>query len=45
VIVDWAMRYGSPPVAERMEALKQAGCDRILVFPLYPQYSAHDPLR
>ncbi len=40
ITVDWAMRYGSPPVAERMEALKQAGCDRILVFPLYPQYSA-----
>jgi protoporphyrin/coproporphyrin ferrochelatase len=40
VIVDWGMRYGLPPVAERIEALKAQGCDRILLFPLYPQYSA-----
>ncbi len=40
VIVDFAMRYGNPPVAERLEAMKAAGCDRILLFPLYPQYSA-----
>jgi ferrochelatase len=40
VLVDWAMRYGRPPVAERLQALKAAGCERILVFPLYPQYSA-----
>jgi ferrochelatase len=40
VVVDWGMRYGLPPVAARFEALKAAGCDRILLFPLYPQYSA-----
>lgn len=40
VIVDWAMRYGHPPVAERVQALKDQGCDRIVLFPLYPQYSA-----
>lgn len=40
IIVDWAMRYGQPPVATRVEALKAQGCDRILFFPLYPQYSA-----
>jgi protoporphyrin/coproporphyrin ferrochelatase len=40
IIVDWAMRYGLPPVARRMEALKAQGCDRILLVPLYPQYSA-----
>lgn len=40
VLVDWAMRYGDRPIAERMEALMQAGCDRILLAPLYPQYSA-----
>jgi protoporphyrin/coproporphyrin ferrochelatase len=40
IIVDWAMRYGQPPVATRIEALKTQGCDRILFFPLYPQYSA-----
>ncbi|MEM6616351.1 MAG: ferrochelatase [Pseudomonadota bacterium] len=40
VMVDWAMRYGQPSIPSRMEALKDAGCDRILLFPLYPQYSA-----
>jgi ferrochelatase len=40
VIVDWAMRYGAPPIAERLKALQDAGCDRILVVPLYPQYCA-----
>ncbi|MFM8748410.1 MAG: ferrochelatase [Aestuariivirga sp.] len=40
VIVDWGMRYGLPPTKERIEALKDQGCDRILLFPLYPQYSA-----
>lgn len=40
VIVDWAMRYGLPATGERIKALAQAGCDRILLFPLYPQYSA-----
>jgi protoporphyrin/coproporphyrin ferrochelatase len=38
--VDWGMRYGLPPVGERIQALKDKGCDRILLFPLYPQYSA-----
>ena len=40
VIVDWAMRYGNPSIRSRLEALKAAGCTRILVAPLYPQYSA-----
>lgn len=40
LVVDWAMRYGQPPVAERLQALKDQGCDRIVLFPLYPQYSA-----
>jgi ferrochelatase len=40
VIVDWAMRYGNPSIADRLAALKAAGCERILVAPLYPQYSA-----
>lgn len=40
LIVDWAMRYGLPPVAERLQVLKDQGCDRIVLFPLYPQYSA-----
>ncbi len=40
VTVDWAMRYGRPSMKERLEHLQQQGCERILVFPLYPQYSA-----
>ncbi len=40
VVCDWAMRYGNPSIASRIEALKAAGCERILAFPLYPQYSA-----
>lgn len=40
VVVDWAMRYGNPSIAEKMEALKDQGCDRIVLFPLYPQYAA-----
>lgn len=39
-VVDWAMRYGNPSLASRLGALRQAGCDRILIFPLYPQYAA-----
>ncbi len=38
--VAWAMRYGQPPIAERLNALHARGCDRILVVPLYPQYCA-----
>jgi ferrochelatase len=40
VLVDWAMRYGNPAIAERLAAMKDAGCERILVAPLYPQYCA-----
>src|SRR5690606_9779864 len=40
VIVDWAMRYGNPSIASRIEALHAQGCERILLFPLYPQYAA-----
>ena len=39
VIVDWAMRYGEPAITSKIAAMKTAGCDRILVAPLYPQYS------
>lgn len=38
--VDWAMRYGNPSIASRLDRLKSEGCERILLFPLYPQYSA-----
>jgi protoporphyrin/coproporphyrin ferrochelatase len=38
--VDWAMRYGKPPIANSLKSLQAKGCDRILVMPLYPQYCA-----
>lgn len=37
--VDWAMRYGNPSIPDRLQAMREAGCDRILFAPLYPQYS------
>ncbi|WP_022682989.1 ferrochelatase [Sphingobium bisphenolivorans] len=40
VSVDWAMRYGNPSIGHRLTAMVQAGCERILLAPLYPQYCA-----
>jgi ferrochelatase len=40
IVVDWAMRYGKPTIAERLDTLAKAGAERVLLFPLYPQYSA-----
>ncbi|WP_445191175.1 ferrochelatase [Sphingomonas sp. Tas61C01] len=40
VTVDWAMRYGNPSIPDRLAAMKAAGCERILLAPLYPQYCA-----
>jgi protoporphyrin/coproporphyrin ferrochelatase len=40
VQVDWAMRYGNPSIESRLKLMQAAGCERILVFPLYPQYAA-----
>jgi ferrochelatase len=40
VLVDWAMRYGNPSIPDRLTAMKDAGCERILLAPLYPQYCA-----
>ncbi len=40
VIVDYCMRYGDPSTGSKIQELHDAGCDRIVFFPLYPQYSA-----
>ncbi|MEM7666050.1 MAG: ferrochelatase [Pseudomonadota bacterium] len=40
VVVDYAMRYGSPSIEQRLTELTDKGCDRILIAPLYPQYCA-----
>lgn len=40
VVVDWGMRYGQPSIASKLDALKEQGCEKIVIFPLYPQYAA-----
>lgn len=40
VPVRYGMRYGKPSIASAFESLRTAGCGRIVVLPLYPQYSA-----
>ena len=40
VQVDWSMRYGNPSIPAKLKAMKDAGCERILIAPLYPQYCA-----
>jgi ferrochelatase len=40
VTVNWAMRYGSPSIADVLDRLKADGARRILIVPMYPQYAA-----
>ena len=40
VTVNWAMRYGSPSIADVLDCLKADGARRILIVPMYPQYAA-----
>ncbi len=40
VAVDFGMRYGSPPAPSVLDGLCERGVDRILVFPMFPQYCA-----
>ena len=40
VIVDFAMRYGNPSIKSKLNILKDAGCENIIILPLYPQYAA-----
>jgi ferrochelatase len=39
VMVDFCMRYGNPSTSSRVRKMVEAGCDKILFFPLYPQYA------
>jgi ferrochelatase len=39
VMVDFCMRYGNPSTKSKVRAMTEAGCRRILFFPLYPQYA------
>ncbi|CAN2535576.1 Ferrochelatase [Methylocapsa aurea] len=40
IVVDFAMRYAGPSIGDEIDALRAEGCERILLFPLYPQYAA-----
>jgi ferrochelatase len=40
LVVDYAMRYGKPSIPAKLQELKAARCERILLVPLYPQYAA-----
>jgi ferrochelatase len=40
IVVDYAMRYGNPSTRSALEKMEAAGCRKILLVPLYPQYSA-----
>ena len=40
VVVEWGMRYGRPSMEDVVAKLTAQGCERVLAFPLYPQYSA-----
>ena len=40
VRVEYAMRYGNPGIVSVLQAMKNDGCERILLAPLYPQYCA-----
>lgn len=39
VMVDFCMRYGNPSTASKVRAMVEAGCDKVLFFPLYPHYA------
>tara|TARA_B100000963_G_scaffold345743_1_gene350172 strand:+ start:518 stop:1510 length:993 start_codon:yes stop_codon:yes gene_type:complete len=39
-IIDYAMRYGNPSIKSKIIKLQEAGCERLIVLPLYPQYAA-----
>ena len=40
IFIDFAMRYGNPSIKNKLESLKQKGCENIIILPLYPQYAA-----
>ena len=40
VLIDFAMRYGNPSIKSKLKQLKKAGCENIIILPLYPQYAA-----
>jgi ferrochelatase len=39
IMVDFCMRYGNPSTKSKVRAMVEAGCEKILFFPLYPHYA------
>ena len=40
LIIDYAMRYGNPSIKSKIHKLHKAGCEKLVILPLYPQYAA-----
>ena len=40
LIIDYAMSYGNPSIKSKIHKLHEAGCERLIILPLYPQYAA-----
>ncbi len=40
LVIDFAMRYGDPSIKNKIENLQKKGCEKIIIFPLYPQYAS-----
>ena len=40
VIVDFAMRYGNPSIKSKIKNMQKKGCEKLIIFPLYPQYAS-----
>ena len=40
LIIDFAMRYGNPSIKSKIEKMQKEGCEKLIVFPLYPQYAS-----
>ena len=40
LVIDFAMRYGSPSINSKIRDLKYKGCENLIVLPLYPQYAS-----
>ena len=40
IIVDFGMRYGNPSLKSKLDFLQNEGCEKIIIFPLYPQYAS-----
>ena len=40
LVIDFAMRYGSPSINGKIKDLKEKGCENLIILPLYPQYAS-----